>query len=170
MTVSYPPLPGGDDVMSEAVRSVHRRGFHDELPPVTLDRCIMTQLLRLVEEVGEFEDALRQRADDLAEMEASDVIIVCGNLYWLMGGNPANLSAVVPDWTWDGYVVDVGALARGLRGQERDGYATAKVMVEQVYSKICGWLLMTAGAVDGPVAAKLTADEGRGRLHQGGRV
>ncbi|MGE9244418.1 hypothetical protein, partial [Escherichia coli] len=69
-----PPLPTGRHICDEAVRSVHRRGFYDALPPIQPQAVY--QYCRLAEEVGELIEVSVTMKTDLIAEESADVLIV----------------------------------------------------------------------------------------------
>ena len=162
------PLPDTDTIAAEAVRSVHRRGFYDSTPHVANDPHVMAQVLRLVEEVGEFQHARLYNAPTHEKAkEVADIAIVAYQLAWLTG---VPLDALHPKpLASTSFSVEVGALARALRkwtGRTLDNasIATALARIMALCYITCEQMGQQLAVV---VADKLAADEQRGYQHNG---
>jgi len=160
-------LPVGDDAYSQAVKSVFKRGFHDKPAGMSDDWMMMSQYLRLVEEVGEFQEAVMwQPSSDAARQELADVMIVLCQIAWLAGMDPAELGNG-EDVQKRAFHYGVGHLARCLRkateSDPSDVQHAIRALAYQVHLR-AKQLEMEIGEV---MRAKCGADEGRGYRHEG---
>lgn len=160
-------LPSGGDAYSQAVVSVFRRGFHDKPSGMSDDWMMMSQYLRLVEEVGEFQEAVMwQPSSDAARRELADVMIVLCQLSWLAGMEPAELSEA-QDVQKRTFCFGIGHLARCLRKDTEEDMsmtqAAIKALAYQVHVR-AKQLEMDVAEV---MQAKCQGDEERGYRHEG---
>ena len=160
-------LPSGEDAYSQAVVSVFRRGFHDKAAGMADDWQVMSQFLRLIEEVGEFQEAIMwQPSGDKARQELADVMIVLCQISWLTGMEPAEL-AESKDVQKRAFCYGVGHLSRCLRKEtEADFMLTHEAIKALAYQ-----VHLRAKQFDCDIAevmrAKCGEDEGRGYRHEG---
>ena len=160
---SLPPLPHGDDLFSAAVRSVHKRKFYDEPLPVTKDRALMGQMLRLVEELGEYETA----TGVAAENELADVAIVLAQVAWLCGLDPAAMNDAKVNHNADGLVEAVGSICRAMRRQPWNP-VPLRLAILRATATVWAEAARIGASMDVAIAGKLSADERRGYRHNGG--
>lgn len=148
-----------------AVQSVYSRGFHTVVPaPNICNPRVMAQLVRLGEEIGEFEEA---KTKVQAVSELADVVIVCAQLAWLLGiglnesiFRTSALDASLP--------MAYGTLCRGLRKNDETMIdVSLRLLVAS-----CAALARENECNDlGPaIEAKLAADEKRGWMHGAPRL
>lgn len=157
-------LPTGDDIASEAVRSVARRGFHDTLPEVARNGFVMAQFLRLVEEVGEYRYASSLYSFGSIESELADIMIVLCQLAWAYGVEPVLLLRKPVEFgrgrqTW---ATRLEWLARHMRKNDLDNVRSAIRGIAIQCNEEAAYLKID---LQKAIGAKLKADEQRGRLH-----
>jgi hypothetical protein len=171
VAISNLVLPQTQDVPSEAVRSVWRRGFYDATPMITSNQEIMGQVLRLGEEVAEFGDALRELHGAMAaHTELADVAIVLAQIAWLTGmpstdlqfdthgrGTPYGMMSLNHEY---------GELCRALRKYAGD-YNPVHLRLVTFANMVGRMAASMQFDLEGMIMEKLTADEKRGRLHAG---
>lgn len=162
------PLPNDDSLAAQAVRSVHRRGFYDSAPHVAHDAHLMAQFLRLVEEVGEYQQARTYNAANPEKAkEVADIAIVAYQIAWLTGA-PLDALHRVPLASTT-FAAEVGTLARALRrwaGRTDDARPITAALQRIV--ALCHLVAEQMGLrLPELVAEKLAADEQRGYQHAG---
>lgn len=164
------PLPEEDTIEAQAVRSVHRRGFYDSTPFVANDPHIMAQVLRLVEEVGEYQHARLHNApkNDKAK-EVADIAIVAYQLAWLTGVPLDALHRPASPLASTSFSVEVSALMRALR--KWDGVTSHNTAIATALTRIVALCYESCEQAGYPLAVtvseKLMADEQRGYQHAG---
>ena len=157
-----PTLPTEDDPASEAVRSVVRREFYVIDLPITGNRAIMAQFLRLVEEVGEYEFEIEEGNDEAACDELADVFIVMSQIAWLTGMDPAQLWTAKQDIDMFSMSLYVGIVARWLR---KNKLGILHDELQNMAALIHNTARQRNIDFESVVRAKLAADELRGVRH-----
>jgi hypothetical protein len=165
-----PDAPGTDTIAAEAVRSVHRRGFYDSTPHAANDPHVMAQVVRLVEEVGEYQHArLYNAPNDEKVREVADIAIVAYQLAWLTGVSLDALHRPTAPLSSTSFPVEVGTLMRALRkwnGRTHDNTAIATALTRIV--ALCYITCEQSGLhLASVISDKLAADEQRGYQHNG---
>ena len=160
-------LPSGDDAYSQAVVSVFRRGFHDKPSGMSDDWMMMSQYLRLVEEVGEFQEAVTwQPSSDAARRELADVMIVLCQLAWLAGMEPSELSEQ-KEVQKRAFHYGIAHLARCLRKETEVDLAGTKAAINAIAYQIHIRAKQLDFDITEAMRAKCSQDEGRGYRHEG---
>lgn len=160
-------LPVGEDAYSQAVVSVFRRGFHDKPSGMSEDWMIMNQYLRLVEEVGEFQEAVMwQPSSESAMKELADVMIVLCQLAWLAGMDPAEL-ADAKQVQKRAFHFGVGHLARCLRKDTTKDLNATQAAIKALAYQIHLRAKQFGCDIAAVMSAKCGDDEGRGYRHEG---
>lgn len=163
------PLPQDETLAAEAIRSVHRRGFYDSAPLAAHNEHLMAQFLRLVEEVGEYQQARTYNAakPDKAK-EVADIAIVAYQIAWLTGA-PLDMLHGGIQLASTTFAAEVGTLARALRtwtGRTADARPITTALQRIV--ALCHIVAEQMGMrLPDLVAEKLAADEQRGYQHAG---
>lgn len=149
-----------NNIFSRAVQSVYNRGFHTVVPaPNICNPRVMAQLVRLGEEIGEFEEA-KTKLQLVSEL--ADVVIVVAQLAWLLGVD-LNESIFKTSALDASLSMAYGTLCRGLR----KGDATMIDVSLRLLVASCAALARENECDDlrPAIEAKLTADEKRGWMH-----
>jgi NTP pyrophosphatase (non-canonical NTP hydrolase) len=158
-------LPVGNGVFSEAVRSVHRRGFYDDVCPIIKQQpMLVAQYGRLVEEMTELDMALSRDPVSRVAEELADVAIVLAQLFFLTDFPLANMYTI---GTNDGIEAEIGELWRWLRHWDGIDWGHVHVQLRIVACAINTLAHNLNIDLESAVADKLLADEKRGRLHAG---
>lgn len=151
---------------TECVESVQRRGFHDNPPPAARYPQLMAQFLRLVEEIGEWEEA---HPPETAIGELADVYIVLCQIAHLLDMADSAVDGIQP--AGPASVEDVGELrnklARALRAHDDGWHLRAQFATKQLLAQVLSWAAWAKVDFPATVRTKLAADEQRGQLHQG---
>lgn len=153
------------------MRSVGRRGFHDQAPPVFADPVLGAQIAWLAAEAAEYEEAWRAADDDLGLTELADMAIVLAQIAWLVGRDPDGLSQArylkLGGTTIMIVVGHVGHEATRMRaGRNTDLMWRALLQaMAYIYTRAAQKHNTGADALDGIIRQKLAADESRGALH-----
>lgn len=144
-------------IFDRAVASVIARGFHTTEPSNHIaNRWLMAQFVRLVEEVGEWEES--QGVSELA-----DVVIVCAQIAYLLGLELYEDVFIFAPATDGNLPALLGALARGLRKNDATMIATAlSCLIGEAVGAAKARKIYDLRLV---IMAKLNADEKRGFLH-----
>jgi hypothetical protein len=156
-------------IYDEAVQSVKRRGFYDNISSPRFENpMLMAQYARLIEEIGEYEEAIRGCAsEDSIVNELADVVIVAAQMGHLTGAD-------FVEWReFENGKINGCALVQ-LAGQwaryTRKGQ-NAKASVALL--NIVRWCRIVASqrgiaSFDAVIRQKLATDETRGYQHSGG--
>lgn len=169
-----PQLPAPGELWADAVISVYDRGFHENLPEKATDAALMAQYGRLVEEVGELDQAYYEggygtESYKSAVMdELADIWIVAAQMCWLLKIRPSPLEgeAEVKDVS---ITAEIGNLWRAFRKQTE-----AEIVLNRLMGRVsfqAEYLFNRVGegkqAFHDRVRQKIAADEQRGQLHGG---
>lgn len=149
-------------IFDRAVQSVFDRGFHTVIPaPNICNPRLMAQLVRLGEEIGEFEEA-KSKAE--AVLELADVVIVCAQIAWLLGiglnesiFRASALDASLP--------MAFGTLCRGLRKNDPTMIDVSLRLL--VASSVALARENECADLCAVIETKLSVDERRGWMHSG---
>jgi hypothetical protein len=167
-------LPVEDTADAAAVRSVYTRGFYDSISFAAGSSLVMQQVLRLTEEIGEYDQAAGNPAysSKAALEELADCRIVLAQIAWLTGYPAGNVRRLA------GYALHapqtlgemLGQLARQLRKAPAGKYDQVWEVITTFYARLYKEAVdlgVSPRDFDKAVYVKLEQDESRGYQHTG---